>query len=256
MRSSREEHAPTIRISESVMTEVARHLPSASLRWIQQQFVQLRAQVCEARERLQPRPRFVFRAARGAPTTKAVASQPPEAAGGVEPTLCAQGHCATKSSTTVGFQGRSGENLLLSDVKGKDMELDSLTDCEVTVHGSPAALFARRLTNCRLLCGPVASAVFVESCEGCTFHVACQQLRVHDSRQCQFRVHIQARSIIEDSTELLFGPYDFAYDGDERHWAAACLDRAVNNWDQVDDFNWLKLDEPSPNWRLVEDVHK
>lgn len=241
---------------QTIVTEVASHLPSANLRWVQQQFAQLRTQVLEARERLRPRQRFAFRAVREAPTIKPVVPPLPAAArdGVDELASCAPGPCVA----AVGFQGRFGERLLLlsDDVKGKDVELDSLTDCEVTVYGSPAALFARRLSNCRFQCGPVASAVFVESCKGCTFRVACQQLRVHDSHRCQFRVHIQARSIIEDSTELYFGLYDFMYDNDELDWAASCLNRAVNNWDRVDDFNWLTLDKPSPNWQPIEDVDK
>ncbi|XP_037501539.1 tubulin-specific chaperone C-like [Rhipicephalus sanguineus] len=155
-----------------------------------------------------------------------------------------------KNACTVGFQGRSGETLMLSEVGGKDTELDSLDDCQVTIQGCPATLFARRLRNCHIRCGPVASSVFVEECESCTFLVACHQLRVHDSLKCEFRVHVQTRSIIEDSNELLFGKYDFVYDGDEQDWCASHLDRTVNNWNKVDDFNWLAADKPSPNWEL------
>ncbi|XP_037503447.2 tubulin-specific chaperone C [Rhipicephalus sanguineus] len=139
---------------------------------------------------------------------------------------------------------------MLSEVGGKDTELDSLDDCQVTIQGCPATLFARRLRNCHIRCGPVASSVFVEECESCTFLVACHQLRVHDSLKCEFRVHVQTRSIIEDSNELLFGKYDFVYDGDEQDWCASHLDRTVNNWNKVDDFNWLAADKPSPNWEL------
>lgn len=241
---------------QAIVTEGASHLPSSSLRWVQQQFAQLRTEVHEAREQLRPRRRFAFQVVRGTSAMKTAAPQPPAVAcaGVYEPASCVPGPCVA----TVGFQGRSRERLLLlsDDVMGRDVELDNLTDCEVVVHGSPAALFARRLSNCRFQCGPVASAVFVEGCKGCTFRVACQQLRVHDSRRCEFRVHIQARSIIEDSTELLFGPYDFMYDGDQCDWVASRLDRAVNNWDRVDDFNWLTLDKPSPNWQLIDDVNK
>ena len=31
----------------------------------------------------------------------------------------------------------------------------------------------------------------------------------------------------------------------------AGLDEGVNNWDKVDDFNWLALDKPSPNWTVL-----
>lgn len=235
---------------QMITTEAASHLPAASLRWVREQFGTLRVRVDEVRERLKPRKRFAFKSARG-PSSKATA--PPDC------DARSEGRCesgpgfpagASKDASSLGFQGRSGETLMLSDVNGKDMELDSLDTCEVTVRGCPATLFARRLKNCHIRCGPVATSVFVEECEGCTFHVACQQLRVHDSHKCEFRVHIQARSIIEDSKELLFAKYDFAYDGDERDWCASRLDRNVNNWNKVDDFNWLAADQPSPNWKL------
>lgn len=231
-----------------VITEVAGHLPAASLRWVQEQFGALRAQVDEVRERLKPRKRFAFKSVRNARGADGDAR--PEGKSEPAPNFPAG---ALTDASTVGFQGRSGETLMLSEVSGKDTELDSLENCQVTIQCCPATLFARRLKNCRVRCGPVASSVFVEECEGCTFHVACHQLRVHDSRKCEFRVHIQTRSIIEDSKELLFGKYDFEYDGDERDWCASLLDRTVNNWSKVDDFNWLATDKPSPNWNLLQE---
>ena len=29
------------------------------------------------------------------------------------------------------------------------------------------------------------------------------------------------------------------------------LNETVNNWDKVDDFNWLAAASPSPNWSLL-----
>ncbi|XP_072145269.1 tubulin-specific chaperone C-like isoform X1 [Dermacentor andersoni] len=89
-------------------------------------------------------------------------------------------------ASTLGFQSKSGETLMLSDVNGKDMELDSLGTCKVTVHGCPATLFACWPKNCHIRCGPMATSMFMEECKGCTFHIACQQLRVHDVHKCKF----------------------------------------------------------------------
>lgn len=229
---------------QAILTEVASHLPAASLRYVQEQFATLKLQVDEIREQLKPRKRFAFKSARGSPTGSDARLE-----GKCEPGPSFPAG-TLKNACTVGFQGRSGETLMLSEVGGKDTELDSLDDCQVTIQGCPATLFARRLRNCHIRCGPVASSVFVEECESCTFLVACHQLRVHDSHKCEFRVHVQTRSIIEDSNELLFGKYDFVYDGDEQDWCASHLDRTVNNWNKVDDFNWLAADKPSPNWEL------
>lgn len=240
-----------------VMTrEVACHLPPANVRMVQEQFSAVRARVDDVRERLKPRKRFAFKAGRRGPAANADASGKGDEENS---TAQSQGEARgalknTATDTTAGFRDKSGEILDLEGMEGKDVELDSLIDCDVTIRSCLATLFARRLKNCRVRCGPVAASVFVEECEGCTLRVPCQQLRVHDTRRCEFRVHIQARSIIEDSTELVFGPYDYAYDGDERDWKASGLDRAgVNNWALVDDFNWLAADRPSPNWRVVGD---
>lgn len=239
-----------------MVREVACHLPPANVRMVQEQFGALRARVDDVRERLRPRQRFAFRAGRQRPASgkwqqegdSTSAQHQAEAKGAVNAALK---NTAT-DATTVGFRDRSGEALELEGVEGKDVELDSLVDCEVSIRSCLATLFARRLRNCRIRCGPVAASVFVEGCEGCTVRVACQQLRVHDTRRCEFLVHIQARSIIEDSTELVFGPYDCVYEGSERDWQASGLNRAgVNNWALVDDFNWLAADRPSPNWRTV-----
>lgn len=240
-----------------MVREVACHLPAANVRMVQQQFGALRARVDNVRERLRPRQRFAFRAGRQRPASgmgqregDSTSAQPQAEAKG-EAVNAALKSTAT-DATTVGFRDRSGETLELEGVEGKDVELDSLVDCEVSIRSCLATLFARRLRNCRIHCGPVTASVFVEGCEGCTVCVACQQLRVHDTRRCEFLVHIQARSIIEDSTELVFGPYDYVYEGDERDWQASRLNKAgVNNWALVDDFNWLAADRPSPNWRIV-----
>ncbi|KAL3188317.1 hypothetical protein MRX96_003641 [Rhipicephalus microplus] len=209
---------------QAIITEVASHLPAASLRWVQEQFAALRSRVDEVQEKLKPRKRFAFKSARGS-----VASSGSDAKlEGIREPGPSFPAGTVKNACTVGFQRKSGETLMLSEVGGKDTELDSLDDCQVTVQGCPATMFARRLRNCHI------------------------QLRIHDSHKCEFQVHVQTRSIIEDSKELLFSKYDFAYDGDEQDWCASHLDRTVNNWDKVDDFNWLVADKPSPNWKLSE----
>lgn len=238
-----------------VMTrEVACHLPPAHVRMAQGQYATLRARVDAVRERLKPRKRFAFKAGRQGPSANAAGASGEGDKENCSARRSAKGGAGSVAlgDTTAGFRDKTGETLELEGVEGKDVELDSLVDCDVTIRSCLATLFARRLKNCRVHCGPVAASVFVEGCDGCTLHVPCQQLRVHDTQRCEFRVHIQARSIIEDSTELEFGPYDYTYEGDERDWKASGLDRAgVNNWALVDDFNWLAADRPSPNWRIV-----
>jgi hypothetical protein len=38
----------------------------------------------------------------------------------------------------------------------------------------------------------------------------------------------------------------------EHHFKIAGLDINVNNWNLVDDFNWLASGKPSPNWHIMK----
>ena len=41
------------------------------------------------------------------------------------------------------------------------------------------------------------------------------------------------------------------YDDLSAHYALTDLDRDVNNWKIVNDFNWLASDKASPNWSIM-----
>jgi len=49
-------------------------------------------------------------------------------------------------------------------------------------------------------------------------------------------------------TELGFAPYSLAYDNLDTDYKISGLNREINNWAAVDDFNWLVNDTQSPNW--------
>ncbi|KAL1474366.1 hypothetical protein MTO96_020890 [Rhipicephalus appendiculatus] len=110
---------------QAIITEVASHLPAASLRWVQEQFATQRSQVDEVREQLKPRKRFAFMLARG---SKAPTGSDARLEGKCEPGPSLPA-VTVKNACTMGFQGRSGETLMLSEVGGKDTKLDSLDDC-------------------------------------------------------------------------------------------------------------------------------
>lgn len=40
------------------------------------------------------------------------------------------------------------------------------------------------------------------------------------------------------------------------HFQKSGLDKSSNNWDQVDDFNWLVADVPSPNWSVIPESER
>ena len=66
----------------------------------------------------------------------------------------------------------------------------------VRILGSPGTLHITNMDNVTVLCGPVRTSIFVENCINCDFVVACQQLRIHTTRQSNFYLHVTSKVII------------------------------------------------------------
>ena len=98
----------------------------------------------------------------------------------------------------------------------------------------------------------VTSSVFAHDCNECVFAFACQQLRLHSSIDCTIYIHVTSRSIIEDCTKIRVAPYNWSYEDQANHFNLAGLDPKINNWNCVDDFNWLSNEKHSPNWSILD----
>ena len=58
---------------------------------------------------------------------------------------------------------------------------------------------------------------------------------------------------ISDCSRVTFSPYNLDYPGVEADYVTSGLDRSRNNWQFVDDFNFLSMEAASPNWRILGD---
>lgn len=154
-----------------------------------------------------------------------------------------------------GFTQKVSENLIMNHegMWKKDVTLSHLENCSTVLKGVPSTLHVSKLQSCRVLCGPVVTSIFIEDCLDCIFVLAGQQMRIHNTHHCDFYIHVTSKAIIEDSKEVRFAPYNWRYCEIERHFQLAELDMNRNNWDIIDDFNWLASDKPSPNWRVIKD---
>ncbi|RZF36052.1 hypothetical protein LSTR_LSTR005868 [Laodelphax striatellus] len=157
-----------------------------------------------------------------------------------------------------GFRSRRDETLKMSgnELAGKDIEISDIDNCTITLIGSPSTLHVTGIRRSRILCGPVATSVFVENCTDCTLVFACQQLRIHSTENARFYMHVTSRAIIEDSVGIGFAPYNLHYEGIDEHFKQSALDHSRNNWNAIDDFNWLASDTPSPNWSIIEEADR
>lgn len=153
-----------------------------------------------------------------------------------------------------GFKDQKNATLILEDehLFKKDISLQNLEKCVVKLNGTPSTLHATNLRDCVILCGPVSTSVFAEYCTDCKFALACQQLRVHSSHACDIYLHVTSKAIIEDSRDIRVAKYNYVYANLSRDFEASTLDARANNWAQLEDFNWLVVDKPSPNWRTMQ----
>jgi len=160
-----------------------------------------------------------------------------------------------KKQTEVGFSiiGRTDEVIEIDDnnVIGQDVMLSQLSNCTIIIKSNPITLHATHLSNCILQCGPVQTSVFLDHCNNCTLSLACQQLRTHNSSKTKIFLHVVSKGIIEDCSDIQVAPYNMKYDGLIGQFESIGLDINTNNWNQLDDFNWLASDQPSPNWSIL-----
>ncbi|XP_043917838.1 tubulin-specific chaperone C [Protopterus annectens] len=233
-------------LNDSVM-----FLPSYDLRQAQDALQNLQDAMIEKRDELMPKKKFAFKVRKkevSVPKEKSVLE-------------CIDGpkdKAMAPTMSVCGFSNVASQNLVKfsDDVNSKDVLLSNLSDCTVKLFGAPSTLHIKNVINSKILCGPVATSVFVDECKDCVFVLACQQLRTHSTKDTSVYLHVTSRAIIEDCSDIRFAPYSWWYEGLEKDFATAGLQRNTNNWNCVDDFNWLSLEAHSPNWSVIPDVER
>lgn len=151
------------------------------------------------------------------------------------------------------FATRKNELIELPRAKVDDQTItgSDLTNCIIRLEGHSGSLQFAKLENCLVICGPTARSIFLDDCSNCKFVVACQQLRCHRSRNCDLYLKVTSRAIIEDCAQIQVAEYNGSYADLEDDLVKSGLDATVNNWNVLDDFNWLSTDKPSPNWSIL-----
>uniref|UniRef100_A0A6M2DJC3 Putative tubulin-specific chaperone c n=1 Tax=Xenopsylla cheopis TaxID=163159 RepID=A0A6M2DJC3_XENCH len=158
------------------------------------------------------------------------------------------------NSSHCGFHLKENEILFLTSeqVNKKDVTLNSIFRCTIIITGYPNTLHLSNIQESTIICGPVTTSIFADKCIDSKLVIACQQLRLHSSKNIDVYLHVTSRAILEDSTNIRFAPYNFIYPEIDADFKFASLQTDVNNWCDVGDFNWLS-NEPSPNWCIIQE---
>jgi len=113
-----------------------------------------------------------------------------------------------------------------------------------TANNAPfAGLALKNIKSSLIIAGHVAGAAHITGVENSIIVVASRQVRMHDCKNVDIYLHCASRPIIEDCSNIRFSPIPECY-------MTSSEEPVQNQWDQVDDFKWLKS-EHSPNWSLL-----
>ncbi|KAK7070892.1 hypothetical protein SK128_019784 [Halocaridina rubra] len=154
-----------------------------------------------------------------------------------------------------GFKDESAKTLAktASELENRQLNLQNLKNCKVITLGNPSTLQVASLTNCVVLVGPTSRSVFIKDCINCKFVIACQQVRIHNTVDTEFYLHVTGAAIIEGCRGVQFAPYTITYPELDNHFSQSGLDLNTNNWNKIEDFHWLNETEASPNWSIIRE---
>uniref|UniRef100_A0A2P2HYU3 Tubulin-specific chaperone C-like n=1 Tax=Hirondellea gigas TaxID=1518452 RepID=A0A2P2HYU3_9CRUS len=246
---------------QQYINESSMFLASFQMKRSQEILAELEAEIQRKMEVLQPKKRFGFGTKASKPKPKAKDSVPSksdttDSATRIEMKYSALDELIAKRF--FGFKDKSNETLVMAaeEISNRQLNLQNLSHCNVQVLGNPDTIQAAALDNCTILIGPTSRSAFIKNCTSCRFVLACQQVRIHDTRDTQFYIHVTGAAIIESCGNVGFAPYNLEYPLLQEHYNYSGLDIDTNNWDKVDDFKWITKNEKSPNMYLIEEKER
>jgi len=145
---------------------------------------------------------------------------------------------------------KTGEAIVKEEgtICGEQFNIEECKDCDIFLLDHIATAFIDDCIGCRIFVGPVESSVFLRDCKSCDLVIACQQFRSRDCANCRFALLCTTEPIIETSSNMHFGCFDFGYFSLRQQLDRAGLKLWNNKWWQIHDFN---KNADRPNWGLL-----
>ncbi|XP_040488496.1 protein XRP2 isoform X2 [Ursus maritimus] len=150
------------------------------------------------------------------------------------------------------FSGLKDETVgrLPGQVAGQQFLIQDCENCNIYIFDHSATITIDDCTNCVIFLGPVKGSVFFRNCRDCKCTLACQQFRVRDCRKLEVFLCCATQPIIESSTNIKFGCFQWYYPELAFQFKDAGLSIFNNTWSNVHDFtpvsgelNWSLLPE-------------
>lgn len=131
-------------------------------------------------------------------------------------------------------------------INGQQFIIEDCVDCDIFVCDYSASVTIDNCTNCRFFIGPVESSIFIRDCKNCKGIIACRQWRTRDCENVDVLLYSLTQPIIESSSKMRFGCFQYNYPGLSEQFQKANLNIFVNCWSAMYDFtpgktNWEYL---------------
>ncbi|XP_006639198.1 protein XRP2 [Lepisosteus oculatus] len=133
-------------------------------------------------------------------------------------------------------------------LNGQQFVIQDCENCNIYIFDHSATVTIDDCTNCRIVLGPVKGSVFFRNCRDCKCVVACQQFRTRDCKKMDVFLCCATQPIIESSTGMKFGCFQYYYPELAFHFKDAGLSIFNNNWSTVHDFTPVAGET---NWGLL-----
>ena len=136
------------------------------------------------------------------------------------------------------------------EIKGKNnILMENITNCNLYLLHDFKACYINNCQNCNIYLGCICGGTHITNCINSNIYLISHQLRIHQTTKSNFYVLINSKPIVEYSKENIFHPLKIKYEGFENNLIISGIDENNNNWNQVQDFQWLKKDK-SPNFEI------
>lgn len=245
-------------ILQRYFSENTSFIPTYQVRKAQEHVTQLNRLAQEKREEIFPKKKFGFKTKQKF-TSLESAIQKAESINTKE----------EKKSETLSFNDANscmikdihGQNFtkLENEINGKDIAIVNCQNSVIQLIGNPSVVQMSNVDSCIILCGPLSSSAFLNNINNSEIVISSHQLRIHDSTDSKFYIHVGSRAIIENCKKLKFAPYAWSYPKLPQHFEESKLAlKTIGdfNWQAIDDFNWLNQQKSSPNWSFMTEEER
>ncbi|KAF4449753.1 putative tubulin folding cofactor C [Fusarium austroafricanum] len=175
------------------------------------------------------------------------------------------------AAKNIGISNHSGLHIILPSSASRATSSGSLTDlkgCIIDMSIPTASgtafpgLAIKNVTKSLIVGGRVNGAVHITGVSDSTIVVVARQVRIHECTNVDIYLHCGSHPIIEDCSGMRFAPLPNVYVRPDpvlfetvqlrTKQMTNAEEPGENQWDQVDDFKWLKAGH-SPNWTTLSE---